>query len=177
MTANSPFKSSRSASSPERARTISPRSSKTVATARRLRSSSSTKSTRGLSTSLSCSGGGSVKGSTGISPTRLFIRLLRGLEWPGGNRRGVARPRDPYANESEQELDVDWLGDIVRGAGVEALLTVALHCLRCHRDQRYVGETGPLPDLAHGFVAVHVRHHDVDQRNVDVGRLFKDQDA
>ena len=36
---------------------------------------------------------------------------------------------------------------------------------------------GRLADLLHGFVAVHVGHHDVDQSDVNAGRLLENDDA
>ena len=47
---------------------------------------------------------------------------------------------DPDPQQRQQQVDVDRLGDIVRGAGVEAFLPVALHRLGGDRDQRQVGE-------------------------------------
>ena len=42
----------------------------------------------------------------------------------------------PHAQRRQQLLGVDRLGEIVRGAGLEALLAVALHRLRGQRDDR-----------------------------------------
>ena len=85
--------------------------------------------------------------------------------------------RHPDAQECKQQLDVHRLGDIVRSAGIEALLAVALHRLGGDGDQRHVRKPGPRADLAHGLIAVHLGHHDVDQRDVHVRRLLQDQDA
>ena len=79
--------------------------------------------------------------------------------------------------QGEQQLDVDRLGDIVGRAGIEAFLAVALHRLGGDRDQRQVGERRLRADLLHRLVAVHLRHHDVDQGDVDAGRLLEDEDA
>ena len=38
-------------------------------------------------------------------------------------------------------------------------------------------EPGHLPDRPHRLVAVHLRHHDVHQHDVDVGRLLQPRDA
>ena len=70
-------------------------------------------------------------------------------------------------SRASSKLDVDRLGDIIGRAGVEAFLAVALHRLGGDRDQRQVGQRRLLADLLHRLVAVHLRHHDVDQGDVD----------
>ena len=53
------------------------------------------------------------------------------------------------------------LRNVVARAGIETLLSIALHrlCGKCKDRQR--AKFGSLSDLTHGFVAVHFRHHDV----------------
>src|SRR5581483_5315450 len=152
MTANSPFRRWRSASSPERARTTSPKSSSTVAMARRFRSSSSTRRTLARSAGgAAVAGSSSGLGATGISPTGPFIGLLGRLERDWRRRGGLrfAAASYPNAYQRKEQLDVDRLGDIIGCAGIEALLPVALHRLCRDCDQRKIGELRALPYLLH----------------------------
>src|SRR3954468_14099438 len=142
MTANSPFNSWRSASSPELATTTSATSSSTVEMASRLRSSSSTSSTRAGG---SAAGGGGIASvsavacGTGGRVGRIVTLVLLGHDHVDRLRR-FARAGNPYPQQREHEIDVDRLGDIVRSAGIQALLAVALHRLRSHGDQRQIGQ-------------------------------------
>jgi hypothetical protein len=83
----------------------------------------------------------------------------------------------PHAQQGQQLLRFDGLGDVVGGAGLEALLAVALHRLGGQGDDREVGEARVLADLAGGLVAVHLGHHDVHQDDVDVRVLAEGLDA
>jgi hypothetical protein len=56
----------------------------------------------------------------------------------------VTRAADPHAQQREQQIDVHRLGDIVRGAGIEALLTIALHRLAVTE----ISGTWPIASLA-----------------------------
>src|SRR5512145_1764228 len=42
----------------------------------------------------------------------------------------------PHPDQRQQLLGVDWLRDVVRSAGLQALLAIALHRLRRERDDR-----------------------------------------
>src|SRR3954447_4375542 len=178
MTANSPFNRCLSASSPDRAATISPTSSRMLWTASRLRSSSSTRRTRGRSTSTGSASSDSRNACTGIPPTGPVIFLLRCLQ-RNDFRRFLSRllpgPCAPDAQQREQKLDVDRLRDVIGSPGIEALLPVAFHRLCSNGDQRKIGKRRTLPDLLHRFIAVHVGHHDVDEADIDARRLLKDQ--
>ena len=77
----------------------------------------------------------------------------------------------PDAQHREQLVQIDRLGNVIRGAGFDALGAVSLHRLRGHRDDRQRPELGDLPDRAHGFVAVHLRHHDIHQDAIHARRL------
>src|SRR3954452_9204050 len=66
-------------------------------------------------------------------------------------------------HDVEEFVDGDRLGDVVRRAGADRLLTVADHRLGRERDDRQVGETFLTPYHLHGRVAVHAGHHDVHQ--------------
>ena len=79
----------------------------------------------------------------------------------------------PDAQQRQQLVGVDRLGDVVARAGLEALLAVALHRLRGQRDHREVLPLGALADAAQRLVAVHLRHHDVHQDDVDVRVLLE----
>ena len=121
---------------------------------------------------------GSSAACTGNVPHGSFTPYSAASIGIGARRsRLFARSRDPHPQQREQQLDIDRLGDIVGRAGIEALLPVALHRLGGHRDQRQIGKLRPLADLLHGLVAVHFRHHDVDQRDIDARRLLEDEDA
>ena len=58
----------------------------------------------------------------------------------GGSGLGAARRVQPDAQQREQLLGVDRLGDVVGRAGLDALLAVALHRLGGERDDRQVRE-------------------------------------
>ncbi len=69
----------------------------------------------------------------------------------------------------EQLGGVDRLRDVVVGPGVDAALAFAGSRLAGDRDDREGLEPVDRPDGADGLVAVHDRHHDVHQHDVDVG--------
>jgi hypothetical protein len=75
----------------------------------------------------------------------------------------------PHPHQRQQLGHIDRLGDVVRGAGVDALVAIAFHRLGGERDDGQRMEGGDLADRAHGVVAVHLRHHDVHQHDVDAG--------
>ena len=176
MTANSPFSSSRSASSPESAVTTSASGSSTSDSASRLRSSSSTTSMRARASPSAALGARRLpdRARPGAVIDSAAVAMLPAA--PASVRPGLGAA-DPHPQQRQQQVDVDRLGDVVRRAGVEAFLPVALHRLGGDRDQRDVRQLRARADPLHRLVAVHLGHHDVDQRDVDAGSLLEDRDA
>jgi hypothetical protein len=76
------------------------------------------------------------------------------------------------ASRPEQAFQLDRLGEIVVGAGGEAALLVFLHRLGRDGDDGQLLPARVLADLAHRGVAVHLRHHDVHQHQVDIAVLL-----
>ncbi len=93
--------------------------------------------------------------------------LIRGTASPRAAGSGGAGSHGPIAAMSS--LGVHRLGDVVVGARVETALPFAGHDLAGHRDDRHRLELVERADRAHGVVAVHARHHDVGQHEVDIG--------
>ena len=94
-----------------------------------------------------------------------------------GRVRTAVAAGQPALHAGQQFLGVDRLGHVVAGARVEALLPVALHGPRGHRDDGQAGEAGHLADGRHRRVAVHLRHHHVHQDEVDALVGVQDADA
>src|SRR5436190_14659117 len=88
----------------------------------------------------------------------------------------IALAVQPPSQHGQHMHAVDRLGQIVPGAGGNAFLTVALHGFRRDRDDRQVAAALQFPDLLDGGDAVHLRHHDVHQHDVDVGIALHDLD-
>src|SRR5438270_4849970 len=63
----------------------------------------------------------------------------------------------PGTEQRQQLLGVHRLGDVVGGAGLQALLAVALHGLRGQRDDGQVLQAVDAADRGHRLVAVHAR--------------------
>ena len=82
---------------------------------------------------------GSVMAGALSTQAALEVRL----GFPDGRTRLRARPIHTRISASRRSMSTR-LGDIVRSAGVEAFLTVALHRLGSHRDQR----TSAMPVVA-----------------------------
>ena len=107
----------------------------------------------------------------------LDVRLQRIVAAQGHQgRRGVARERcaagsamEPDPQQRDQAPDVEGLRDVVRRAGRDALLAVALHRLGGQGDDRQRGVARVGADAPHRLVAVHLRHHHVHQDEVDLG--------
>jgi hypothetical protein len=95
------------------------------------------------------------------------LLALRGLL---GRRALGARDRraHPLAQHRLELVGRHRLGDVVVHAGLEALLAVALHGARGHRDDRDAAGAArlALADLARRLVAVHPRHLAVHQHGV-----------
>src|SRR5713101_5802208 len=83
----------------------------------------------------------------------------------------------PQADELQELVDIDRLGKVVRRARDDALVPILLEGLGGDGDdrQRLVGRV--LADRLHGLVAVHLRHHDVQQHQVHVGVALQGGDA
>src|SRR5262245_9396346 len=74
---------------------------------------------------------------------------------------------EPNAQQRKQLIRVHRLGNIIRCTGFEAFLAVAFHGFR--RQGQYRQEAVPVvaADSADGFIAVHLRHHDVHEHGID----------
>ena len=74
----------------------------------------------------------------------------------------------------EHDGRLDGLGDVVDGAQVQALLLVRDRVHGGHEDHRQVARGGiGTQALEHG-IAVHLRHHDVEQHEVGPGLARRD---
>ena len=85
-----------------------------------------------------------------------------------------SRAVEPDAQERPELLALHRLGDVVGCAGVEALPAIVLHGLGGQGDDRQLAELRQLADRPRRLVAVHLRHHDVHQDDVDVRRPAED---
>src|SRR5919106_817245 len=145
ITANSRARTSRSASDPERTMIrFCPSSSRMVLKTSSFSWRSSTTRMLHFSSCIS----GAAFALKGPPPFRLSMQ--------------------PASQHREQMQAIDGLGQVVPGARLDALLAVALHRLRRHRDDRQGAAPRQLPDLLDGLDAVHLRHHDVHQHDVDL---------
>src|SRR5438270_1114449 len=98
------------------------------------------------------------------STTGLLPELAR---W---SRASVAQPGTQHADEVRA---VDRFGYVVRSTGFDALLSIPLHRLCGERDDRPGLEERQAADLRHRGVAIHLRHHHVDQGDVYLSVLSK----
>src|SRR6266540_3371126 len=160
MTANSLRSRCRSASAPEEASTrFSSSGARIVRRAKRLVASSSTR--RMLTLLL-------AGGVLAIS----FAALVRVTMAP--RRRDAAlplssaSPRHPRLEHGQEVRDVDGFGDVIGCSRFDAFLAVSPHCLGGQRDDRPPGKGVELTHLGHRHVAVHLRHHHVNQGDVEV---------
>src|SRR6267378_960509 len=80
--------------------------------------------------------------------------------------RSVAQPGTQHAN---QVRAVHRLGDVVRRSSFYAFLSVPLHRLGRERDDRTLHEGWKRAHPCHRHVAVHLRHHHIDQCDVYLG--------
>src|SRR5262245_38586475 len=64
----------------------------------------------------------------------------------------------PGPQHRQQVRRVHRFGQVVPGAGLDALLAVALHGLGRHRDHRQIPPLRELADFLHGGHAIHLRH-------------------
>src|SRR5512135_304061 len=189
MTAKSSSNTRIRASSPEHALTrFRPVPARTASRASRLLSWSSTSRTLTL-------GSGSISASFRVEVTLLPVlspgpsrrREPSGLTLQHGASRGFRRSLPAVAldrlirvagqPDAEHRLELvaaDGLGQVVRGPDLEAFLAVAFHRLGRQRDDRQRPERLQLADRADRLVTVHLRHHDVQQHQVDPRRRAQD---
>src|SRR5262245_24326927 len=90
---------------------------------------------------------------------------------------GPFAPPEPYPQHREELIHVEWLGDVVGGAGFDALVAVDLHRPGGQGDDRQDFEPIDPPDGPYRLIAVHPRHHNVHQDQVYVGILVERLDA
>src|SRR5262245_63233318 len=74
---------------------------------------------------------------------------------------------EPDAQQRKQLIGVHRLGNIIRCAGFETFLAVAFHGFCRQGEYRQEPVQAVTPDFADGFIAVHLRHHDVHQHSID----------
>src|SRR5271155_2569220 len=79
----------------------------------------------------------------------------------------------PLAENVTKLGPVDGLGDIRRGARIYTPLALSGIRLRRACNEWDMSAGGKLAHGSHGLVAIHPRHHDVHQHEVDVGRLLE----
>src|SRR5215510_10217813 len=181
ITAKSLCKRCCSASSPEFATTsVWPSCSSAFCTAIVVRSSSSTMST--LAFGALGWRDGSGKSSDGTVCAMVLRSELAGCGTEGYDigrryaihRAGLFRALKPDPKHRDQLLDVDGLRDVVRRTSLDAFLAVPLHRLGCNRKDRQVGEGRHGADFLDRLIAVHARHHDVDQYRIGIGQALED---
>ena len=146
-----------------------PRSSSAVI-AKMLRKSSST--TRIFTPSIALSSRPFGRAPIVALPARVATTRLRD-DRRERSERGHAcgtrcRRRQPRLEGREELGGVDRLRNVVVGAGIDAALALAGRHLAGDGDDRERLELLDRPDGADGLVAVHDRHHDVHQDDVDV---------
>src|SRR5258705_4440302 len=97
------------------------------------------------------------------------------LPTPAGSREAPTEAIpllvQPDSHQRKKLVGVDRLRDVVGGSRDDRLLAVALHRLRRERDDRKLLERLLGADDPHRLVAVHARHHDVHQDEVDLRML------
>src|SRR5262249_53887501 len=68
-------------------------------------------------------------------------------------------------------------GHVIGRAGLQALLTVALHRLGGERDDRQQAELVIAADAPHGLVAIHLGHHDIHQHQRQIASALYEGDG
>ena len=91
---------------------------------------------------------------------------------PAGAVAGSHSPR-----MSSRSARLDRLGHVLGGARIDAALALSGADVRGQGDDREVRAPRQLAHGPHRRVAVHHRHHDVDEHDVDVRRALEDRDA
>src|SRR5580704_4991377 len=100
------------------------------------------------------------------TPSLLFTISTRA---PGSSTAATtaALTLQPQPQYRQQLLGIHGFRQIIPGAGFQAAVAVALHCLGGNRDDRHVLATRDGTNLTRGVETVHLRHHDVHQDDVD----------
>src|SRR6185437_13249674 len=83
----------------------------------------------------------------------------------------MASAAQPDADHRVELVEVHRLGEVVVCAGRETLLAIAAHGLGSECDDRQLGMARLRADLADRLVAVHARHHDVHQHQLQRSTL------
>ena len=83
----------------------------------------------------------------------------------------------PDSNQFDQLPVVDRLGQVIRRARRHAAIAIFLQRLGGHRDHRQPALGRIRAYQAHRFVAVHLRHHDVDECDVDFRMTLEHHDS
>src|SRR6185437_3042339 len=99
---------------------------------------------------------------------RLFVSAI-GLPYRSTVLLGI----EPAPDQAEKLVYVYRFRHVLGGSGLQRLLPVAVHRLRGQRDDGQLREPVHPPDRRHRRIAVHLRHHDVHQHQVDVVGAFE----
>lgn len=83
----------------------------------------------------------------------------------------------PDAKQCQQQIKIDRLGDVIGSTGVQTFLPIALHRFGSNGNERDVSDRRRPANAPHRLVAVHLRHHDIDQSCVNIGNLFQQRDT
>src|SRR5262245_43858745 len=94
----------------------------------------------------------------------------------GGTILRLPSAVQPGPEDGDELLRIHGCEEIIPRSGLDALLAIALHALRGHGDNREILEPGELADLAQRLHAVHLRHHDVHENDVDLWLRLQDVD-
>src|SRR5664279_6071883 len=108
----------------------------------------------------------------GASMTGSFV--IEGSDLVAVRRRTC---REPLAEDGQELRRIDGLWDIRGRPGVDAALALPVSDLRSEGYQRKLCGDGQLTHGAHGRVAIHARHHDVLEHDVDVRCLVEGGNA
>src|SRR5580658_2671403 len=74
----------------------------------------------------------------------------------------------PHVQSREQLLCVNRLGQILGCTCFETSLAIALHCFCSESNNGQPSQCRILANHLHGFIAVHLRHHDIHENNCQV---------
>ena len=86
------------------------------------------------------------------------------------------RSHQPDTQHGEQLVKVDRFCNVIGRSRFDALGAIPFHRLGCHGNNGQRAELRDLADGPHGFVAVHLRHHDVHQDAVNARRVAQHLD-
>src|SRR5690606_12795068 len=79
----------------------------------------------------------------------------------------------PHAKQRNKLVDVYGFCNVIRCARIDALFAVTQHGFCGEGDNRKVFKFGIVADLRRGFVPVHIRHHHIEQHNVNLRMRFE----